>query len=69
MLYLLGMSIVFKKGKYMYLYIAVYKSRLYMYSINTQGEHMGTGRSPWLRSQPGRQFSTSFLTSKPWNSG
>lgn len=41
MLYLLGISIVFKKGKYIYIffYIAVYKSRLYIYSINTQGEH------------------------------
>lgn len=44
MFHLLGISIVLKKGKYIFFYIAVYKSRLYMYSINTQGEHMGTNR-------------------------
>lgn len=47
MFYLLGISIVFKKGKYIYifLYIAVYKSRLYIYStiqrVSTRAQHVG----------------------------
>ena len=54
MFYLLVTSIVFfKKEKNIYIfYIAVYKSRLYIYSINTQGEHMGTTRMSVLVAAP-----------------
>lgn len=36
-----------KKENIYIFYIAVYKSRLYMYSINTRGGHMGTTSMSW----------------------
>lgn len=46
-----------KKVNIYIFYIAVYKSRLYIYSINTQDEHRGTTyMSWWSHPQPGQWF-------------
>lgn len=58
-----------KKENIYIFYIAVYKSRLYMYSINTRGGHMGTTSMSWWQPKPRWQFYIFFLTFKPRNSG
>lgn len=68
----LGFPLSLKKVNiYIYIfYIAVYKSRLYIYSINTQGEHRGTTlMSWWPHPHPGQWFSIFFSTFTPRISG
>lgn len=63
MFYPLGISIVFFFKKvniyiYIYFYIAEYKSRLYIYSIITRGEHRGIAYMSW---EPHQANSSAFF--------